>query len=435
MATVLSPVPPQMQHAQESLSRAVAEVEKRPVDLLKASWVEIEQSAIKLLGGAFKLDRPEHQQVALGVAAVLASRLSAEMGAFWFPQRDTLEGAALGFPDALVTLSPFGAALDALSRSQLGKLEELTAELRKSIAAAKFSIAGGGAPARLRPDDYARLFDPGFVQLTALDPARSKQVWEGTPAAAAREIRDALGRSTQLPAEAKRQMEAQLVGTLSRMDQQKPLQQQAEAAGLGDLLGHLFASKAASGIGPEELWQEVAFPLAMIGAPPQFPPLEQEDLDAYAAGAPVVGLYVDLVPYATPAPDEDGLLGVIPMEHLGLPPGASGRGASPRLIRVKQPDALRALFKGFDPAKTKDALQRFGKYLEEKSGKKPPDPAQAQRMEEIAFLLLEDVRRLLGAVDQGAELYVRRLTEAEAASEPALALLRDALQGPRIILA
>jgi hypothetical protein len=42
---------------------------------------------------------------------------------------------------------------------------------------------------------------------------------------------------------------------------------------------------------------------------------------------------------------------------------------------------------------------------------------------------------VLAAVEQGADLYVRRLTEAEAASEPALALLRDALQGPRIILA
>jgi hypothetical protein len=423
-----------MQLAQENLSRAIADVEKRPVDLLQAGWPEIEKSVIKLLGGAFKMDRPEHQTIALGVAATFASRLMAEMGAFWFPQRDALEGAALGFPEALVTLSPLDAALDALSQSKLGRLGELASELRKSLASAKFSIGGGGGSARLRPEDYARLFDVGFIQLMALDPARSKQVWEGTPAAAAREIRDALSRSNKLPAEAKQQMESQLVGTLTRMDPQKPLQAQPEDAGFMELLGHLFASKASTSVQPERLWREVVFPLAMIGAPAQFPPVEQADLEEYAAGAPVVALYVDMVPYSAPAADEDGLLGVIPMEHLQLLPGAQGRSAPPRLIKVK-PDSLQALFKTFDPAKVKDALQRFGKYLEEKAGKKQAEPAQAKRMEEVAFALLEDARRVLDAAGQGAELYVRRLTEAEAASEPALALLREALQGPRIILA
>src|SRR5262249_37043028 len=106
----------------------------------------------------------------------------------------------------------------------------------------------------------------------------------------------------------------------------------------------------------------------------------------------------------------------------------------PRLIKVK-PDALQALFKTYDAAKLKDGLQRFARYLEEKAGKKQAEPAQAKRMEEVAFALLDDAKRVLAAVDQGAELYVRRLTEAEAASEPALALLRESLQGPRIILA
>jgi len=51
-------------------------------------------------------------------------------------------------------------------------------------------------------------------------------------------------------------------------------------------------------------------------------------------------------------------------------------------------------------------------------------------MEEVAFTLLEDVKRVLAAVDQGAELYVRRLTEAEAASEPALVTAAGGAPGP-----
>jgi hypothetical protein len=431
-----NPVPPQMQIAQENLERAVAAVEKKPVDLLALPWAEIEKALIKLLGGPFRVDRPEHQTLALGVGAVFAARLAREHGAFWFPNRDSLEGAELGFPDALVKLSPFGAAMDALSRSRLQQLEDLTADLRKSLAQAKFSIAGQGAPARLRPDDYMRLFDPGFIQISALDPAKAKQAWDGTPPAAAREIRDALGRTTKLPPEAKKQFESQVVGSLSRLDPARPLAQQPEAARLAELVGHLFAARQVSGIGPEEFWREMVIPVAAIGAAAQFPPVEQEDLEAFAAGAPVIALYADMVPYQTPAGDEDGLLGFIPPEHVELAHGGIGRGSAqlPRLMKVK-PDALRALLKSFDPAKARDSLKRFGEYLEQKAGKKPAPQPQVEQIEEAAFALLDDLKRVLAAVDQGADLYVRRLTEAEAASEPALTLLRDALQGPRIILA
>jgi hypothetical protein len=278
-----------------------------------------------------------------------------------------------------------------------------------------------------------RLFDPGFIQLAALDPARAKQVWSGTASAAARDIRDALSRASKLPAEAKKQIDAQICGALSRMDPQKPLSQMPEAGSMLDLLGHLFATKGASGIAPEEFWRELALPLALIGAPAQFPPLEDQDAEAYAAGAPTVALYVDIVPNQTRPTDEDGLLGLFPPGDLELSESAAARGAPPRLMKVK-PDALRAAMNGFDAAKAKQALARFGDDLEKKAGKKVAQTPEAEQMAEAAWALIEDAGRVLQAVDQGAELYIRRLTEAEAASEPALSLVRDALQGPRIIL-
>ena len=53
-------------------------------------------------------------------------------------------------------------------------------------------------------------------------------------------------------------------------------------------------------------------------------------------------------------------------------------------------------------------------------------------MLDAALTLLGDVQKL---VKEGKDLYVRRMTEAEAASEPAIAQLRQVLSGPRIILA
>jgi hypothetical protein len=52
-------------------------------------------------------------------------------------------------------------------------------------------------------------------------------------------------------------------------------------------------------------------------------------------------------------------------------------------------------------------------------------------MLDAAMVLLNDLKRV---VESGKDVCVRRLTEAEAASDPALSLVRQALTAPRIIL-
>jgi hypothetical protein len=103
------------------------------------------------------------------------------------------------------------------------------------------------------------------------------------------------------------------------------------------------------------------------------------------------------------------------------------------MIRVGL-DAVKAPLAAFDPAKTKDAVARYGKHLEAKAGAPlPPRPAQSEAtaMLEAGLVLLEDFQRL--AKGPG-DIYLRRLTEAEAAAEGAMTVVRGALQGPRIIL-
>jgi hypothetical protein len=53
-------------------------------------------------------------------------------------------------------------------------------------------------------------------------------------------------------------------------------------------------------------------------------------------------------------------------------------------------------------------------------------------MLDAAMTLLTDLKQ---AVTAGRDVYVRRMTEAEASSEPALGMVRQALSAPRIILA
>src|SRR5688572_27866332 len=98
--TMETAAPPQIDLAHQQIKEALQAVEKREVDTLQLPWNELEKSIIKLLGGPFQLERAEHQMVAVGIAGALGERLSAAHRAFWFLNRESPEGAGLGFPDA-----------------------------------------------------------------------------------------------------------------------------------------------------------------------------------------------------------------------------------------------------------------------------------------------------------------------------------------------
>jgi len=429
------PVPQHVYQAQAQLSAALEKVEGKPVDLLKAPWDDVEKSVIKLLGGAFQPNRPEHQSLALGLAGAFAARMNAEHQAFWFPNRDSPEGATLGFPEAIIMLSPFGAVMDAMSQGKLGKLEELGADIRRSLGQVRFNAGAamslGGQP-KLGPADYQRLFDPGFLQFVVLDPEKAKTTFESKPDSLARDVKDALGRTQPpLPQEARQQFEGQIVMSLQRLEAGKALAEQVERAPrLVELMAHMVATVGGTGCAPEEFWGEIVLPLLFIGAPQQFPPLDEEELEAYKQGAEPLALFVDLVPHAHKAPEE-GLLGTFDMTEIGLPHPSFSKVGSLRLIQVN-PSRIKALVEQFDPDKTQDVLKRFTQYLAEKSGKPAEESPQGKEMLQAAMMLLTDLKRAV-TTTQGP-LCLRRLTEAEAASEQALALVRKAMQGGRIIL-
>jgi hypothetical protein len=425
------PAPPQIEIALEQLKEQLKGVEKKDIDVLTTSWADLEKSVIKILGGAFAPDKHEHQAVALGLAGVLAQKLGADTQSFWFQNREAMEGASLGFSDALIVLSPFGAVMDALSQSKLAQLENLAGDVRKSLAQVRF---GGGQAARLSPVDYERLFDPGFLQFVVMDAAKTKQVWETPTRKVSSDIRDAISRATQLPAEVRQQLEGQLIGVLSRLDQDKGLLAQAERTGrVAELVGHLFGTVGSTGSAPEEFWHDMAFPLLYIGAPMSFPPVDAEELDAFTKGVDPLFLFIDLVPYQTPS-EEGALLDTFPPQELALPHPEMGRVRNLHLIQLPKA-RLAPLIEKFDPVKSRESLDAFTKMLQEKSGKSGPPSDEAKAMLEGAMALLTDLKAAMEtATKQNGELYLRRLTEAEASSDPALAVVRTALSAPRIIL-
>jgi hypothetical protein len=424
------PTPPQLEAAFSQLSTTLDQVEGRKVDVLKEPWDQIEKSVIKVLGGPFNTQSLQHQVVALGLATVFARRLHADHQAFWFPTREAPEGASLGFPEALIMLSPFGAVIDALRGARLSRLDDVQKDIRTSLAQVKF---GGAGAVRLGPDEYMRLFDPGFVQIVALDGAKAAQTWTTPPERLANDVRDAIGRAQKLPAELKKQMETQLLTALLRMEPGKPLISQVQKAPrVCEIVGLLFGSAAITGSAPEEFWTDVVMPLLFIGAPETFPSLDGEELEAAKQGIDPFLLFLEVVPHQYPAPDEDGLLNAFPSDSLGLPHEGFASVSNLRLVKVSATAIKEPLMK-FDEKKTRQAIEKFSAQTNLQTQVTTTQASEeSKQMLDAALILLSDLKRV---VETGKDVCVRRLTEAEAASEPALSQVRQALSAPRIILA
>lgn len=421
--------------ATQQLASSLARVTGAPIDLKSASWADIEKGVIRLLMGPFQPDQPEHQLVALGLAGVLADRLIASDQAFWFPHREAPEGGMLGFPEAVLMLSPFQAVAEALGRGKLERLEEVTADIRRSLAQARFAPTGA-APVRLRPEDYARLFDPGFLQFMLLDPRRTKELWDAKPSVLSADLRAALARvsAQRMSAEAKAQFEQQIAGSLARLDPARSFGDQvAQAPRLAELMLTLVAATKQTGSAPDEFWEQAVFPLLFTGAPTTYPPLDAQDVEAAKQGVDPLALFLDVVPYSSPAP-EDGLLGVFPMQEIDVPHASMTQGGVPRLLVVPKA-ALQSKLAGYDLRATRASLDGFTKYLSEKAGKPIAASAPGKQMEDAALALLAELKGLLDGAAAEAQLVMRRLTETEALSDGALQAVREAMQGPRIILA
>jgi hypothetical protein len=435
------PPPPQVEAAVGQLRQALEAVEGREIDPLTVAWDEVEKGVIKLLGGAFSPDEEAHQSLAFMIAAAFAERLRRDLGAFWFPNRATPQGAALGFGSGIIVFSPFDAAVQALGRGRLAMLDEVSAELARVVEQARvqaLGVPGGGA---IGPEDYRRLFDPGFVQFVCLQTAEARTAWERAPAAEARALEDAFSRlPTQVPREARESLRRQLLDALGQLEAGKTIGAQAASAPqLAELVGLLHGGAAQTGFAPAELWEGVLLPLLHIGAAASFPALDDETLASFRRRVPALLLYVDTVPYQTPAADEDGLLGVFPPDDVQIIDEAFEAADTVRLSEV-DPDRLHELVSRFDAAAVRASIERFRAELETAAG--PPAPAAEPpangepSLLDVALVLIEDLTRVMQvARDKDAAFCVRHATESEAASEPLLHELRRALTGPRIILA
>ena len=423
----------------DQLRRALREVENRDVDPLTAPWSEIEPGVAKLLGGPFSPDDPNHAPVAFLLAAAFGERLCRELGGFWFQNRAMPDGAAIGFPEVTMMFSPLDVVLQALTRAKLPLLDDVAKDLGATLSRARAETAARGQVPQLGPDDYRRLFDPGFVQLACVDLAKVRAALARTPPEAAREIEDAIARMpAAVPNNVRASLREEIAGGLRQLPPDAPLSKHARvAAPLAEVVALAEAAVETTRFAPAELWQHVLLPLLHIGAAETFPPLDADEREALREGTDPLVMYVDTVPFRTPSADEDGLLGVFPPESLApLDPSFEGSPTVRALVASVGPVA--PLAAAFDRGAVRDAVEKFTRHaVAESQGAGETAPNIESKMLPVALELCGELARTIEAVGEGGGervLVVRRAPEAEASSDMALKELRRALQGSRIIL-
>jgi hypothetical protein len=427
--------------AAEQLRQALRGPLQRDIDPMAATWREIAPGVTELLGGPFSTDTPAHTTLAMLLAATFGERICRDLSGFWFQNRAVPDGAAIGFPETTIMFSPLEVVVQALARAQLAMLDDVTKDLGGAVARARLEAQSrpGGATL-LGPEDYQRMFDPGFVQFACLDLGKVRAALARTPPESAREISQALSRlPAAVPEHVRASMRDQIVGALGGLSPEQSVSAQvAQAPPLVELLALLEGAVETTRFAPAELWHHVLLPLLHIGPAETFPPLDQDDQAALRDGADPLVLYVETVPFRTPSTDEDGVLGVFPAEQLGvLDPCFAGL---PTIRLVTAPTApLQDLCAGLDRAGVRAALGKFTRHaIDQALGPDAPAPNVDSSLLAIALELLGELGRVVESVGEASPgervLCLRRAPEAEAASDAALQELRRALQGPRIIL-
>lgn len=409
-----------MAHTPSPIVAAAAELKQSlKLDPLKASWGELDAAIRTQLGGEFDAHKVAHRRMSLNLGAVIGMRLANDTGAFWFAQRDSMGALALGFPEAVFSVSPFSVSTLALVTRTVPELEQALAKIREDAAAAKKEAP---APKPLTPEDYQRYFDPGFIEFFVLDAARAESVWNLPPQRIIGELKDAFFRAMGLSREGRAAVETQLIAPLQTLDQQQPLIDQAERAPrliehLGNLWGGLYGTGATS----EEGWNEVAARVLIIGAPASPTPTAEA-----AAKAGQVGPFTLWLRTVPPQPDapKGGILGIFPPEAVRPPhPKLSG---VPLRLAAFNPRALLPLLQKYDQEAVKRSVAAYGAAL----GAKAKAGGRDGPLQEQTLAFLDKLRDTLAiAIEKQQPFCVRRLTESEAAQSSTLGPLRAALRG------
>ncbi len=368
--------PPQIAIALEKLRQTFEMLGAPGVDPLTAPWAQVAELGAQLLRAPFDPQKGGHVTYALRLGALFGERFAKDTGAFWFRQRDVQAGLSMGFADRVFAFSPFGVAAQALTRGEVGQLDEAAQQLRRDHAAQPAQMA-----TFLGPADYERFYDPAYFELIALDLARANAAWESLPGALLKTLQGPAA-VARLEPQVRAYLEEQLLAPLRRLDPKLPVVQQARAEPrLVEGVAKLLGTEQSTGLTHEEGWSSLG--LRMLGLDPtRSTKPSAEAVRALKDGRTPLGAFLADAQLRPEVP-VGGVLGLFAIEDV-LPVHPALHGVETfRLARVNA-RALIPVLQGFDRRKAERALGSYVSRL-----------PRGSRLTPKQELLVEDVLQWL----------------------------------------
>jgi hypothetical protein len=307
------------------------------------------------------LKNEEHWEVWFSFGAWIGETIRRRHGGHWLLMGDDPHTWRIGFSKIFLEIAPFVFA-EQLLRMGSGATRKMVSEIERlrTLHAEQAERDNGRSLDRFVAQHYIRLHTVPLGQWMAMDFAHLAKIWNEAPVSAL--IADIKEKGPRLGPQ-NGQIIEQVVGALSRANQNEPVVKQTSDRGLFEAVAQIVGLRRATQPVAIDILERVVMPALHVGVPEQFPPLDEDDLGNLRKGIELFAFFVEVVPHKFQA-DDEGFLGTIPHEQLTTPYADRstleiGKGD----WVVVNPAHFIPMFIEMDPQKLLDKYDEFVKYL------------------------------------------------------------------------
>jgi hypothetical protein len=307
------------------------------------------------------LKAEEHWEVWFSFGAWIGETIRRRHGGHWLLMGDDPHTWRIGFSKILLEIAPFMFA-EQLLRMGSGATRKMVTEIERiRIQHEEQRERDGGKELdRFLAQHYIRMHTVPLGQWMSMDFPRLAKLWTEAPTSA---LIEAIKEAGPRLGPANAHVVDQVVGAITKANQDVPLGQQTTDRGLFEAIAQIVALRRATQPIAIDILERVVMPLMHVGLPDGFPPLDEDDLGNLRRGVELFAFFVEVVPHQHQA-DDEGFLGTIPHEQLSTPYADRnqlevGKGD----WVVINPAHFAPMIAGFDPQKMLDKYDEFVTYV------------------------------------------------------------------------
>jgi len=352
------------------------------------------------------LKNEDHWEVWFSYGAWIGETMRRRHGGHWLLMGDDPHTWRIGFSKIFLEIAPFVFS-EQLLRMGSGATRKMVSEIERirGLHEEQETTDNGKSIDRFLAQHYIRMHTVPLGQWMAMDFAGLAKLWNEEPTAklieAIKERGPRLGPQNM-------QIVEQVVGAISRANQEQPIAKQTNDRGLFEAIAQIVGLRRATAPIAIDILERVVMPALHVGIPESFPPLDEDDLGNLRKGIEMFAFFVEVVPHKYQA-DDEGFLGTIPHEQLTTPYADRnvleiGKGD----WVVVNPAHFIPMLNEFEPEKLLEKYDEFVKHV----ATNPDAPRRrddGRMLAETAVRALADLKGCVGVAAQNQDALLFRL--------------------------